>query len=481
MEILFIATEVSPYSKVGGLADVASALPYELARSGIRIKVITPLYSLIEADKFGIRSIGIKGSIPLGSGTYSYKIVSIPEQSGQPVQHLFVHSKKYFFRSGIYTKPNGEGYPDNNARFFFFQKVIMDLITKGHVDPDIIHINDHHSALIPYLLKKGGIHLPSLLTVHNFHYQGHFSQEELLLLKKGEAESIQQNFTPLYNFYNALEIGLKSADLVNTVSVNYAKELLKKKEVSFGLEKVLKSIQPKFSGILNGVDYTTWNPEIDPYLDIHFSPENLEGKRINKKRLKKRCGFPDNTDSPLFGSVSRLVESKGFDLIMDILNKLAQLDIQMIFLGTGEKKIKDSLQAAAKKHPNRLSFYSTFDEAFAHLIEAGSDMFLMPSRFEPCGLNQMYSLKYGTIPIVHRTGGLADTVFEWDGKRGNGFIFKKYTSKHLLRAVKRAIHTYNKQSQWTGLMKNAMEEDFSWSKSAQKYRHLYDQLIKRKD
>ena len=482
MKVLFATAEVSPYSKVGGLADVAGALPKELARSGIKMQVITPLYSLVNMKKWGIRFSDLTGSVSLGQKTYRYKIASVSNVSDYPVEHLFVFNKQFFSRSGIYTARDGEGFDDNNARFFFFQKVVIDLIKSGIVDPDMVHINDFHSALIPFLLKNRGISIPSLLTVHNFLYQGQFLKKELMLFTKEEVKFLKQHDTKKrWNSFNALEIGLTHADLINTVSVNYARELLTEKELSFGLNEVLMSNQSKFQGILNGVDYTIWNPEIDPFLQNHFGPGNLDGKRINKTKLKEKCGLPGLSDIPLIGSVSRLVESKGFDLILDILKKIIRMDVQLIFLGTGDKKIKESLQSAAETFPHRISFWDSFDEDFAHLIEAGSDMFLMPSRFEPCGLNQIYSLKYGTIPIVHETGGLADTVRNWDGRKGNGFVFKKYSRTSLLKTVHKAVKTYHKKSLWIEIIKNAMQEDFSWYQSAQNYKHLYHQLLEGKD
>lgn len=480
VEVLFASSEVAPYSKVGGLADVAGALPGELARLGVDMQVISPLYSLVDRRKFGIEFTDLAGSISMGKQVYSYRVAALEKQGKSSVRHLFVHNKRLFSRPGIYTKPSGVGFNDNNARFFLFQKAIVNLITRGVLGPDVVHLNDHHTALIPLFLAVRKTYTPSLLTVHNFQYQGHFSQKELKLLGRRERDAITFS-DPSQNFsFNALKIGLGSADFVNTVSVTYAKEVAQKEDLAFGLGKVIKTISPRFSGILNGADYAVWNPEIDPYLDTHYGPDHLGGKAINRTRLMDISGLPDLQGRPIIGSVSRLVPDKGYDLILEILDDLAALDVQIVFVGTGEKKIKNALRDYAKKYPRHISFFSRFDEKMAHQVEAGADMFLMPSRVEPCGLNQIYSMKYGTIPIVHSTGGLADTVQNWDGKRGNGFVFTAYNGASLLRAVKRALMTYKKEKEWTTIVKNAMKEDFSWSRSAQDYLSLYQRLVKGK-
>ena len=480
MKVLFAVAEVAPFSKEGGLADVSGALPLELTRQGPEIEIVSPLYSLIDLERFRIRLTEIQGKVPLGRRSHAYRIAAVSNKTQAPLNIMFVDNKEFYDRSGIYTKPNGRGFPDNNARFFFFQKVVTDLISRGYLKPDIIHVNDHHTGLIPFMLKNRGMSLPSLLTVHNFQYQGHFSEREALLLNKKDQEVLRRNYSPAQGSYNALEIGLSSADRVNTVSLTYAEELLAHEELSFGLLKVLKRIQSRFSGILNGVDYSLWSPEVDPYLETHFDVNHLDGKSENKKNLLKRCGLPIEPHEPLVGSVSRLVDSKGFSLILSVIEEFIALNLRMVFLGTGDRAIQDSLRAVASKYPDRISFCAEFDEKLAHLIEAGSDMFLMPSRFEPCGLNQIYSLRYGTIPIVHKTGGLADTIRDWDGVRGNGFVFENYTGDELLMAVERALAVYGREPQWRKMMKIAMEQDFSWNSSAKEYLRLYGSLLERK-
>ncbi|NOZ04286.1 MAG: glycosyltransferase, partial [FCB group bacterium] len=410
MNILFTVAEVAPYSKAGGLGDVAGSLPKELAKAGNALQVISPLYKVVRGDNRVFRETGISGFVRMNDESYPYRIVSLKPDPDFPLEYLFVANSFFFDREGIYTRSDGEGYQDNNTRFFFFQYVIIDLILKGYLQPELIHLNDHHTALIALLLKVRKINLPTILTVHNFQYQGNFQEEDMALFAEKDAQAVRALYAPETHFFNALRIGLLTADRVNTVSPTYARELLSDDDLSYGLSDTLKSIRSKFSGILNGVDYDLWNPAKDPYLTVHYSFSELEGKAVNKKILQEDCGLPVTAGTPLIGSVSRLVESKGFDLILSIIDDLMELKVQMVFLGTGSIEIEKALSAAAAKYPRRIAFRSHYSEKLAHLIEAGSDMFLMPSRFEPCGLNQIYSLKYGTIPIVHKTGGLADTI-----------------------------------------------------------------------
>lgn len=478
MRVLFAVAEVAPFSKCGGLADVAAALPAELARRGVEMQVISPLYSAVNMKHHGIRSAGITGTVSLGRRAHSYRVAQRSGLDGLPITHLFIENREFYDRPGIYTQPDGRGYPDNAARFFFFQKVIVDLISRDLLRPDVIHLNDHHTAVIPLLLEEKGIHVQTLLTIHNFQYQGQFTSTELLFLDRHVRRRIKERFGPEERgSYSALEIGIASAGLINTVSRTYAKELLRNERLSFGLHGRLISARNRFTGILNGADYSVWDPGVDPHLDVHYDAGSLEGKRENKKKLLDKSGLPLRLEKPLTGSVSRLVESKGFDLIFAIAGKLVALDIQMVFLGEGDRKIATGLDSLAHRYPDHVSFHDGFDEELAHLIEAGADMFLMPSDFEPSGLNQIYSLRYGTIPIVHRTGGLADTVRNWDGSTGNGFVFERYTAAALLRAVKRATRAYRQPRVWRHIMQNAMREDFSWKRSAGEYLGLYRDLM----
>jgi starch synthase len=311
------------------------------------------------------------------------------------------------------------------------------------------------------------------LTIHNSEYQGWFSFDEMKLLNNidsNKRDKRRKNF-------NSLELGIKYCTALNTVSPNYADELLKKEKYSFGLNKLLKANRDKFSGIINGADYSVWNPEKDELLNEHFSIKHLSGKTKNKRELLKKCNWKYST-RPVIGMVSRLVTSKGFNLLIRSIDNILENDLRIIILGTGNAKIVRALNKLAKVHPDMISFHNYFDEKMAHLIEAGSDIYLMPSRYEPCGLNQIYSLRYGTIPIVFNTGGLADTVQNWNGKTGNGFVFTKFTSKELSGTVKKVVKIFDDKNTWKKIIKNAMDSDYSWSNSAQKYLNLYANILK---
>ncbi|MFH1851062.1 MAG: glycogen synthase [Candidatus Neomarinimicrobiota bacterium] len=478
MKILFAAAEVAPFSKVGGLADVAGALPWELARRGLQVQVISPMYKQIDCVRHEITKVGVTGSVRLEQTSHPYEIAKCTNVDNPYLECLFVHNRFFFGRQGIYTQRNGEGYLDNNARFIFFQKVLVDLIRRGILRPDLIHINDHHTALLPFLLDSHRLALPALLTVHNFQYQGQFGRDELSLFGPEEQQALLNLYPPDMTVFNALELGIRKANHVNTVSPTYARELLADPEQAFGLQATLKQHRNKFSGILNGADYSYWNPAYDRFITANYGIDSIPRKQQNKKSLLERCGLPADPDTAVLGSISRLVESKGFDLILDSMGRLLSLPVRLVFLGTGYQVYQDQLRDWAEKYPERIAFNMAYDEPLAHLIEAGADLFLMPSRFEPCGLNQIYSLKYGTPPIVHRTGGLADTVSDWDGTEGNGFVFADYSGDALLQAVLRAVTVYREHAtDWEQLIRNAMTADFSWEKAASDYMELYQSII----
>jgi len=471
-DVLFVSAEVSPFSKAGGLADVAGSLPGEIVNLGTKSLVITPLYSQIDTQSHNIIPYLISGQVKMGSSNYPYEIYYRAVTSDDP-EYFFIYNEHFFGRKGIYVNETGEGFSDNNARYFFFQYVIIDLIQKGVIKPNIVHCNDHHTALLPMMLKNRNLSISTLLTVHNFHYQGWFGQHDLHLLNPEDIEALN----PVNDNFNALEEGIMSADHINTVSPRYAHELLTDKSLSFGLYKVLKQNRKKFTGILNGVNYSYWSPETDSFLKFHFDSISLEGKTKNKKQLLEKCGFTLDTSKPVIGMISRLVDEKGYNLILRIIDKLIKQNIRLVFLGTGDIKIVNALKELSIDYSSNVCYFSKFDEEMAHLIEAGSDMFLMPSLFEPCGLNQIYSLKYGTIPIVHYTGGLADTIVNWDGSNGTGFIFKTYSKQALYRAITKALACYKDEKSWKRILSNAMKQNFSWSKSASQYIQLYQNIL----
>ena len=471
MDVLFVAAEVAPFSKAGGLADVAGALPKEIYRKGENIAVISPYYSTVDESKNTIHHTGISGFIQLGDKNFYYKLHHYKNETG--VDFYFVKNDHFYDRTGIYTDETGKGFSDNKKRYFFFQYVVIDLINRGLFSTKLIHCNDHHTALIPWMLKNRKISIPSLLTIHNAEYQGRFSIDEMNLLSSTDF----QNRDKRRKHFSSLAIGINYCNAVNTVSPNYANELLKRERLSFGLKKLLILHKDKFSGIINGADYSVWNPQSDSFLKDHFSIKLISGKNKNKRTLLKKCNLKYSTQ-PVIGMISRLVTTKGFYLILNAIDEVIATGAKLVILGTGNVKISLALNKAAKKYPNQISFHNYFDEKMAHLIEAGSDMFLMPSRYEPCGLNQIYSLRYGTIPIVFYTGGLADTVTDYSKTGGNGFVFNRFTTKELVKTIQEAVRIYQDKKLWKKLISNGMKMDYSWSNSAEKYLNLYTQILK---
>jgi len=473
MTVLYITAEVSPFSKAGGLADVSGALPAELARFGEHMIVITPLYSLIDCQQYGIYPTGIQGEVLMGNTPRTYHIYESHYRKNSDHRIYFIENDHYFRRSGIYTHPNGKGFEDNTERYFFFQLSIIDMLKRGVFHPQLIHCHDHHSALIPMMIHEMGYPAPILYTIHNFDYRGYFSDSERSLLPEGISDIIGQMES---TGHSTTSLALTYSDWVNTVSPTYAGELLARADLSDELHGKLNSIRQKFSGILNGADDTYWNPMTDPHLTHHYSIDDLSGKIKNKLKLQRACELPVGAAAPVAGSIGRLVESKGYSLILASLEDLIREGMQFVFLGSGNETIAGELTRLSQQYPAALSFHQAIDEKLAHLIEAGSDMFIMPSEFEPCGLNQIYSMKYGTIPVVHRTGGLADTVTDWDGSFGTGFVFEPYSTGAFLGTMRRALEVFTDPDTWYKIQMNAMSRDFSWKASASVYQKLYHQL-----
>ncbi len=469
MKVLFVSAEVTPFSKAGGLADVAGSLPPALTPYVSSMQIITPLYSQIDLKQFGIIAAGVTGTIKLGDEILPYSLFKL-ENPLNDVQVWFIESDQFFGRMGIYTKPDGEGFEDNNLRYFFFQLVILDLLQQKHFNIDILHCNDHHSGLLPILVKASDLTIRTIYTIHNFLYHGHFSKTELELLPK----PIRNQLSPTqWGNFSALLEGLDHADFLTTVSPGYAHELIAGVDLDENSHKHIRAAQTKLTGIVNGIDTEYWNPEADSYTPFHFSINALEGKQQNKLELLKQSHLDDDLEAPLLGSISRLVENKGFPLIIELLDEFVAAGAKFIFLGSGDPLIADQLRQASQRHPGRIAFDDGFNEPLAHLIEAGSDIFLMPSRFEPCGLNQLYSLRYGTIPIVHKTGGLGDTVTNYQAGQGTGFVFQPYQLDPLREAIQRTLTVFQMKQEWSELMQRAMDQDFSWNRSALEYYRIY--------
>ncbi len=486
MRIVLAAAEVAPFARVGGLSDVAGALSKELAALGHDVSVFLPLYGSIDTGKFGIKEVREIGTIavPMGGGTEEVSLHSCRMPGADSVRVYFVEHEGYFGREGIYVDPTtGEGYPDEPMRYALFSRAVLLGLAEVAPQPDAIHLNDHHTAMVAAYLREFHEDDPKIgspgvvFSIHNLGYQGHFDKS--LLPRMGLSEELGMPGSP-FEFHgrvSALKVGVELADYVNTVSERYAEEISSLPEYGLGLEDVLaeRRRDGRLIGILNGVDYTDWDPSIDELIPAKYSPGDLEGKTRCKSALLERSGLSDDPSIPLIGMVSRLADQKGFDLIHEVADDIVALGANIVVLGTGQMEYHEFLEKLAERHAGRVAAHLTFNNELAHWIEAGSDMFLMPSRYEPCGLNQMYSLRYGTIPIVRETGGLADTVRDYDpdGDEGTGFVFQEYDAGAMLGAIRRAVETFGQAGLWAGIMARAMVLDYSWRASAQKYADLY--------
>jgi len=490
-KVLIVAAEIYPFAKVGGLADVVGALPKALDSMDIDVRLIMPFYGDIQAKagKFKIKPTDIKNRpITIGENTEHYDIYE-SRVPGTSVPVYFIKSKEYFDREGIYLDPETKkDFPDQSDRWIFYAKAVLDAIPTIGFHPDIIHVNDHHTALIPaYIKLSHSSHqvwskAASLLTIHNLAYQGVFARDILNSMGLGQELFYPTGPFEFYGDVNLLKIGTLFADAVNTVSPTYAEEI---KTVVYGekMDGVLLAISQKLFGIINGVDYSVWSPAVDKNLEYKYSHDDLSGKRMMKSVLLREYKLPEDLDTPLIGMIGRMAKQKGFDLVQKILPELVKLNAKLIVLGSGKTEYEDMFKKAMKKYPNKVGAYIGFNGPLAHKIEAGADIFLMPSRFEPCGLNQMYSLKYGTPPVVRKTGGLADTVIDASEfpNRGTGFVFDKYKPQAFLNAIKRAISAYMDRKRWREIVLRGMKIDYSWNTSARKYLELYTKAIEFKN
>jgi starch synthase len=487
LKILVVSPEVVPFAKTGGLADVTGALPQALARLGHQVKVMLPRYRMVDRTKF--RLSAVKPDLPpiqIGKRQVRVGLDSL-KATPDGVEHLFLVDDQYYGRDALYTDPaTGQDYPDNDERFILLCKGALQAVKTLNWQPDIIHSNDWQSALIPAYLKTlyagDGFfkNTATVFSIHNLAYQGNFSRSTFD--KLGLSPDLFYPTSPFEFWGNVsfMKAGISYADVVNTVSETYAVEIQSSAEYGYGLEGVLKTRSRDLYGIVNGIDYRIWSPENDNLIPAKFSRKDLSGKTTSKKELRKQCGLPQlRRDVPMIGIISRLADQKGFDLLAEMSDELLSGDLQMVILGTGEQKYHRLFTKMQSKYPKKISVNLRFDNPLAHLIEAGSDMFVMPSRYEPCGLNQLYSLRYGTVPIVRKTGGLADTIQNYNPQtgEGTGFVFVDYDASELLNTVRLALQVYKDKKAWTKLMQNGMARDFSWEASAKKYLELYSKAI----
>jgi starch synthase len=473
MKILFVSSEGLPYSKTGGLADVVEALPKALADMDHEVAILLPRYRGNKVTSVIVSSL----TIPLGD-TLRFPALAEGHPSGR-VRYFFVDDPPFFDREQLYGDKAGD-YPDNAERFAELSRAAIEF-TKRIWLPDVIHCHDWQSALVPVLLRTQYASdpavrsLPVVFTIHNLGYQGTFPPG--VLRKIGLPETLfTMDGLEFYGKVNFLKGGLEFADYLTTVSRRYAKEI-QTPEYGSGLEGVIRTREDRLVGILNGVDYSVWSPESDTFIAQNFSAHNLEGKQACKKALLEQFRLPkENLDRPLIGIVSRFADQKGFDLIAQEAPQFMKENLAVVALGTGQKEYETLFKELAAKYPAKVGVKIGYDNALAHMIEAGSDMFLMPSRYEPCGLNQIYSLRYGTIPIVRATGGLDDTIQNFDSRtqQGTGFKFEEYTGEALLQCVRAALKVYAKPKAWQALQAQAMAKDFSWKASAAAYVTLYE-------
>lgn len=478
--VLFAASEVYPLVKTGGLADVAGSLPRALTKLGFDVKIVLPAYASVleKAATVGVRPVA---QFEVEGTSVTIKQTRLP---GSKVTVWLVDVPEFSERAGNpYCGPDGSDWYDNHKRFYMFSKAI-EFIALDKVGlkwrPDIVHCNDWQTGLVPALLSLHPDHLATVFTIHNLAYRGLFSYQAFaeLNLPSGFWHHERLEF---YGQLSFIKGGIAFADYVTTVSPSYAKEI-QKPEFGNGLDGLLRYRSDTLAGILNGIDCDEWNPGTDSHLATTYNRRSLGNKAKNKQALQERMGLQVNAAVPLLGFIGRLVDQKGIDLVVSQMNKLLAADYQLVVLGSGFSHYEQTLRNIAEQNPGKVAVYLGYDEALAHQIEAGCDIFLMPSLFEPCGLNQMYSLRYGTLPVVHAVGGLGDTVVERPldavDDEANGFLFYQPTGDDLFAAIERAVSAYRQEKLWKKLQLNAMSRDFSWDSSAKHYAEIYHRLLK---
>lgn len=480
MKIVFVSSEMAPYAKTGGLADVVGSLPWELNELGHDTAVILPRYKTVRLSPSAYRTIVEDLEVPIGAEKRYAQVHLVRHRQKLPV--YLIHHDEFFGRDELYGTPRGD-YPDNDRRFVFFQRASLELLKAINFKPDILHAHDWQTGLMPVYLKTLYQAEPffkktkTFFTIHNLAYQGNFPPDTLPTTGLGWEEFTMDRLE-FYGKLSFLKGGIVYSDRVTTVSQRYAEEI-QTQEFGCGLEGVLRLRAGDLSGIVNGIDVTEWNPETDPDLPSNYSLATLEKKAENKRVLQEENRIERNPEVPLFGMVSRLADQKGLDILAPAMETLAKegVQAQFVILGTGQEKYHNILRDLGKKYPKEFGINIRFDAALAKRIYAGADFFLMPSHYEPCGLGQLIAMRYGTVPLVRETGGLADTVREFNRgtKEGNGIVFKEYTEKALIDALKRAIEIFKDKKAWSAVVKNGMTSDFSWTASAKKYAELYKQ------
>ena len=474
MKILLAASEAVPFCKTGGLADVVGALSRHLGLLGHEVLLFLPKYRAVEAAGLTDEP-ALPLAVPLGAGTVQ---ASLRRAQRQPFSVCFIDHPPFFDREGLYVH-GGRDYADNDARFILFCRGVLEGAKTLGFRPDVIHAHDWQAALIPAYLKRGYRRDPffagtaSILTIHNMAYQGNFPEESLALAGFSAEDFVPEKFE-YYGNFSFLKAGLACADALTTVSPTYAREIQESPERGFGMEGLLRARSADLHGVLNGIDLEIWSPETDEHLARRYGSGDFErGKAACKAALQRDCGLAASPETPVVGIISRLDYQKGLDLAIQALEPRLKA-CQLVVLGSGDRMLQESFASLSRRHPGRVFFHSGFDDPFAHRLYAGADIFLMPSRFEPCGLGQMIAMRYGTVPVASRTGGLADTVFEDSAgnRRANGFLAEPGDALDLGRALDRALKARAQRS-WAGRARVAMGGDFSWTNSVGCYLELY--------
>jgi starch synthase len=479
MNILLASSEVHPYSKTGGLADMVGALAKTLARTGHQARIVTPLYRGIAEQYPEIRREDWLFDLPLGDKRIQAELFSLEVEKNLTI--YFIRQPDFYDRGGYYLE-NNISYADNAERFFFFSKCVAQLARYLPWRPDVIHVHDWQVGLVPALVlnqkrnEGWGNPPPTCLTIHNLAYQGTFPAAAFALTNLPR-EYYTTDTSEFFGQVNCLKAGVALADLITTVSPRYAREILTE-EYGCGLDGLLRKRQNRLIGVLNGVDYDEWNPMTDSNLKAPYSAARIAGKKINKAELQNEMGLAVS-DAPLFGTITRLAEQKGMDIQLAALEEMLSSDMQFVLLGSGSPAYEHGYHELARRFPNKVVARFGYDESLAHRIEAGCDFYLMPSRYEPSGLNQMYSLHYGTVPIVRATGGLDDSVVDFTENKtqANGIKFLEYSARALARAIRKALALYEQPELLRRCRKNAMKTDFSWERTVGEYLKIYELAI----
>jgi starch synthase len=484
LSILFLSPEAVPFAKTGGLADVAGALPEALKQYGADVRLVLPIYRIVREGDFETRRLLDDLEIPLGKEKLTANVLEAKTAPDIPV--YLVERDDMYDRPNLYGNARGDYY-DNLERFAFYCHAALRLAQALSFKPDVIHCHDWQTGLVPALLK--GPYLDNstfsgtscVFTIHNIGYQGIFPVEKLSITGLPKMDFFHPEGLEFWEKISLLKAGIVYSDAITTVSPKYAEEI-QTPEYGMGMEGVLKHRSAFLYGILNGVDYRLWDPAADSHIAAKYSAQELQGKSHCKEALIEEMGLdPSLQERPLLAMISRLDAQKGLDLVVKILAKILAMDVGLVVLGSGDEKIQQAIQKAAKKNPGRVGLFIGFNEPLAHRIMGGADVFLIPSRYEPCGLTQMYALKYGTVPVVRSTGGLDDTIVPYDPKtgEGNGFKFGPYKPASFVAAIRKAVDLFHNAEAWKKLLANGMEADFSWDRSAQSYLELYRRVIEK--